>query len=147
MNKGAKSRTGARAGLVLAKGKGKIEASAPVLEASASATLDDAGRDEGARARSASPARKAFNRQRPAEVQIEGSMITFAEEPAAASPAKASPADRLKVPRARPSEARGTGSVVSSFPVMHSHVVVSSRVDIRIGGVSKVCCSIYRIAV
>nr|CAG4646043.1 EOG090X017N [Macrothrix elegans] len=31
----------------------------------------------------------------------------------------------------------GTGHVVSSFPVMQSHVVVSSRVDIRIGGSSK----------
>lgn len=68
-------------------------------------------------------------------------MITFTDEPSSGSTpsSRASLVDRLKLPRARPSDiGKGVGSVVSSFPVMHSHVVVSSRVDIRIGGVSKV---------
>lgn len=82
------------------------------------------------------------------EVQIEGSLIHLDEPTASFSAAErqASSTERLKALRRQQlsnnnkdeGSSRGTGSVVSSFPLMHSHVAVSSRVDVRIGGLSKV---------
>ena len=77
----------------------------------------------------------------PSEVNIEGSIISF-EEPSAHPPlrSKTSLTERLKPrrPFSTPAEAAGSGSVISSFSMIKSHVDVSSRVDIHIGGIPKV---------
>jgi len=84
-------------------------------------------------------------RQRPriGQVEIEGSLVFQDESTSLGSgKSKSGLTERLNKPgrRSRLSsssssvEVKGTGSVVSMFPVMHSQVEVSSRVDIRIGG-------------
>nr|CAG4641464.1 EOG090X017N [Eurycercus lamellatus] len=82
--------------------------------------------------------RKPSIRTRPGgEVLIEGSLIHL-DEPTSvsATTSTATRTERIKAPRLRQqqSEIKGVGSVVSSFPLMHSQVAVSSRVDVRIGG-------------
>lgn len=129
----------------------KIQASRPVLEASAAVEfVDDAViKEEQYRGRAGSvqenggrikPSRP---RPTPSEVNIEGSMISF-EEPSVQQPpirSKTALAERLKISRPSSSveiESSGSGSVVSSYSLIKSHVDVSSRVDIRIGGLPKV---------
>lgn len=77
----------------------------------------------------------------PSEVNIEGSLLNF-EESTVQSPirGKVSLTERLKVtrPQTVKLEPNGSGSVVSSYSLIKSHVDVSSRVDIRIGGLPKV---------
>lgn len=129
--------------------RAKVEASQPVLEASATVQLaEETGDDEKSRGRSGSvhgsgrfkPSRPRTST--PSEIHIEGSLLNFEEPATQATPrGKTSLTERLKVPR-RPTtislEGKGPDSVVPSYSVIKSHVDVSSRVDIHIGGLPKV---------
>ena len=130
-------------------GKIEIETSPPEqLEVSVSpAEIESStGRSGGFRTRTGKPVIRA--KPGGGEVQIEGSLIHLDEPTASFSSAErqTSSTERLKALRRQQlsnnnkeeGSSRGTGSVVSSFPLMHSHVAVSSRVDVRIGGLSKV---------
>lgn len=131
----------------------KIQADPPVLEASASVDLvqeetlieeeEEASRGRASSVSGGGGGRIKPSRPRPipSEVSIEGSMITF-EEPSARPPlrSKTSLTERLKAtrPKSDSPDSIGSGSVVSSYSLIKSHVDVSSRVDIRIGGLPKV---------
>nr|CAG4649097.1 EOG090X017N [Scapholeberis mucronata]SVE93454.1 EOG090X017N [Scapholeberis mucronata] len=122
----------------------KIQASRPVLEASATVELNE---DDEVRGRAGSvqggggrikPSRP---RPVPTEINIEGSLLNF-EESSVQPPIRSKTVERLKL-SLRPSssvviESSGSGSVISSYSLIKSHVDVSSRVDIRIGGLPKV---------
>jgi hypothetical protein len=128
----------------------KIEASQPVLEASATVQLaEETGDDDKSRGRSGSvhgngrfkPSRPRTST--PSDVNIEGSLLNFEEPATQATPrGKTSLTERLKIPR-RPTtislEGKGPDPpAVPSYSVIKSHVDVSSRVDIHIGGLPKV---------
>lgn len=76
----------------------------------------------------------------PSEVNIEGSLLNFEEASTQATPRiKTSLTERLKIPRRQTTvEAKAADSVVPLYSVIKSHVDVSSRVDIHIGGLPKV---------
>nr|CAG4650742.1 EOG090X017N [Simocephalus serrulatus]SVE94076.1 EOG090X017N [Simocephalus serrulatus] len=153
VNKGRSVNGGQRtASVLLNKSKSgavirqKIQASRPVLEASATVDLKEETvvEEEQSRGRSGSlgGGRVKASRPRPipSEVNIEGSLLNF-EESTVQSPirGKVSLTERLKVtrPQTVKLEPNGSGSVVSSYSLIKSHVDVSSRVDIRIGGLPK----------
>nr|SVE75591.1 EOG090X017N [Daphnia hispanica] len=126
----------------------KIEANQPVLEASATAQLaEETPADEPQpRGRSGSVqggGRFKPNRPRtstPSEVNIEGSLLNFEEAITQPTPrSKTSLTERLKIPRRQTTiEAKASDSIVPLYSVIKSHVDVSSRVDIHIGGLPKV---------
>ena len=128
--------------------KDKISSSPPTIEASAiesdstaPTTEDDLEvLDEESTGRSGT-LRGLRPRPSSGQVEIEGSLVVLDESPSFNSAkSKIGLTERLNKParRSRLSsasvEVKGTGSVVSMFPLMHSQVDVSSRVDIRIGG-------------
>nr|SVE74021.1 EOG090X017N [Daphnia barbata] len=128
--------------------RAKIEANQPVLEASATVQLvEDALADEQqSRGRSGlahgggrfKPSRPRTSS--PSDVNIEGSLVNFEEPTAEPTPrSKTSLTERLKVPRRQTqAEAKASETIVPSYSVIKSHVDVSSRVDIHIGGLPKV---------
>lgn len=120
----------------------QIESSPPErLEVSTTpATLEDVPAEELESSGRSVRRGKPIIRPRPGgEVAIEGSLIHLDDPTTTSTPVKQTSTERLKANRRQPDgEVRGTGSIVSSFPLMHSHVAVSSRVDVRIGGLSKV---------
>lgn len=128
--------------------RAKIEANQQVLEASATVQLTDETRadDHQPHARSGSVqggGRFKPSRPRtsiPSEVNIEGSLLNFEEASTQATPRiKTSLTERLKIPRRQTTvEAKAADSVVPLYSVIKSHVDVSSRVDIHIGGLPKV---------
>nr|SVE88474.1 EOG090X017N [Daphnia sinensis] len=105
---------------VIGGNRAKIEANQPVLEASATVQLTD-GADEHTSAR----------------------LVNFEEASTQATPrSKTSLTERLKIPRRQTTvEAKAPDSVVPLYSVIKSHVDVSSRVDIHIGGLPKVSAS------
>ncbi|XP_057381160.1 uncharacterized protein LOC130703734 [Daphnia carinata] len=126
--------------------RAKLEASQPVLESSATVQLTEETRPDQPHARSGSvqgggrfkPSRPRTST--PSEVHIEGSLINFEEASTQATPrSKTSLTERLKIPRRQTTvEAKAPDSVVPLYSVIKSHVDVSSRVDIHIGGLPKV---------
>nr|SVE76843.1 EOG090X017N [Daphnia lumholtzi]SVE77439.1 EOG090X017N [Daphnia lumholtzi]SVE78069.1 EOG090X017N [Daphnia lumholtzi]SVE78697.1 EOG090X017N [Daphnia lumholtzi] len=126
--------------------RAKIEADQPVLEASATVQLTDGADEHQPHARSGSvqgsgrfkPGRPRTST--PSEVHIEGSLVNFEEASTQATPrSKTSLTERLKIPRRQTTvEAKAPDSVVPLYSVIKSHVDVSSRVDIHIGGLPKV---------
>jgi hypothetical protein len=130
--------------------RAKVEASQPVpLESSATVQLsEERDDDEQSRGRSGNGR---FKPSRPrvqtttnpsTDVHIEGSLINF-EDPSGGQSTprgKAALTERLKVPRRQTIslEGKGPDPVVPSYSVIKSHVDVSSRVDIHIGGLPKV---------
>lgn len=128
--------------------RAKIEANQPVLEASATVQLaeETPADDQQPRGRSGSVqggSRLKPSRPRtstPSDVNIEGSLVNFEETNTQPTPrSKTSLTERLKIPRRHTTvEAKAADSIVPLYSVIKSHVDVSSRVDIHIGGLPKV---------
>nr|CAG4639792.1 EOG090X017N [Daphnia pulex]SVE84707.1 EOG090X017N [Daphnia pulex] len=127
--------------------RAKVEASQPVpLESSATVQLsEERDDDEQSRGRSGNGRFKPSRPRQtttPSNVHIEGSLVNF-EDPSGSSQStprgKAALTERLKVPRRQTIslEGKGPDPVVPSYSVIKSHVDVSSRVDIHIGGLPK----------
>nr|SVE73392.1 EOG090X017N [Daphnia atkinsoni] len=128
--------------------RAKIEANQPTLEASATVQLaeETPTDDQQPRGRSGSvqsggrfkPSRPRMST--PSDVNIEGSLLNFEETNTQPTPrSKTSLTERLKIPRRHTTvEAKAPDSIVPLYSVIKSHVDVSSRVDIHIGGLPKV---------